>query len=754
LSILAVSLSRLKGSGKEGGIVKHYLLVLLLVVPCVEAAESTPATYDVRALPPGVTELLSEDAKALLSKQGFVVAGQQFKQIFEAYIGGAMPPFITTDSAWHTYHVLFEEGVHQLEEAQAQRLLKFSRLLCEAAQKHADRNRAYEDILQYASVGLALQDAESLKNLSAKQRGPVNELVAQLKGSSEVSVLFFGLPIMGKRLTPTGFYTGSASLRGYFSARQWYALCDFRAISEPETLRAFYLALLIRENADLKKLYGELTQSYDALLAKAEDGDVTRYLEIAAEVLDRDVVETDLDRNIRTLQDALKAKLPDPQVNDQLLEPEDYEDFPGLTKGFRLFPPRRIPSAVVFQKAVDPAIEGRMFPSGVDFFAGGSLASLAAKRAVMYQEKSSTRAQAILELPSIALPDSLHGEALKLLKLLQKPLPQSAPDPLKTDAWHDKQLQTQLAAWAEQRHTWALHTKLTVHYMGVTFNKAGIVSPYPDFFEGLQELSSKSAATFKALTLNRKTDTKAPAKRLLRAIAICKRLTVSEPGEERELPTEEEFAELELAFEFFAHYFKRSEPASREEAKAKMLELEKTAREWAEGKKPAPEDLAGLRLFETIPGEVAPLLRQLSKTCSMLAEITRMQLAGEALDDHHRSFMRDYGIELSKLHFYGGNSYLSPRDDFPVCTPIFVSPIHNQILYAGLARPEALYVYVNIAGEHILHRGAVLSYREFRDSDDHVLTDEAWRQRIRTGNVPATPGFTASFRAQGEFPLD
>src|ERR1039457_2841051 len=85
----------------------------------------------------------STAARELLGKNGFVVADPAFKQIFEAYIkspqiegpsaanpmGRSLPSFITTDSAWHTYHVLLEEGVRQMEEVESGRLLEFSREL-------------------------------------------------------------------------------------------------------------------------------------------------------------------------------------------------------------------------------------------------------------------------------------------------------------------------------------------------------------------------------------------------------------------------------------------------------------------------------------------------------------------------------------------------------------------------------------------------------------------------------------------------
>lgn len=70
-----------------------------------------------------------EAARAILARVGFVVVPTQLKQVFEPCIKGPLPPFVTVDSAWHTYHVLLEAGVRQLEIRQARRLLELSRRL-------------------------------------------------------------------------------------------------------------------------------------------------------------------------------------------------------------------------------------------------------------------------------------------------------------------------------------------------------------------------------------------------------------------------------------------------------------------------------------------------------------------------------------------------------------------------------------------------------------------------------------------------
>jgi hypothetical protein len=64
---------------------------------------------------------LSEAQLALLSQNGFVVASpvtgkwQEFYQIYESGRYYGMPNFITTDSVYHVYHLLFDKMLRDLE---------------------------------------------------------------------------------------------------------------------------------------------------------------------------------------------------------------------------------------------------------------------------------------------------------------------------------------------------------------------------------------------------------------------------------------------------------------------------------------------------------------------------------------------------------------------------------------------------------------------------------------------------------------
>ncbi len=720
------------------------LIVLVLATVCngLAAGKAQKSAYELEKVEHIGSFVGSEEAKEHLARHGFVVTDQQFKQIFEAYIGSELPKFITTDSAWHTYHVLLEEGVRKLEEAQARCLKKFSTRLIEVAlSKSKGKKGPYMDLARFAGVGLGLQDRDAIGSVQTELRSEVERVLEKLQGATGlIDVLFFGLPIMPERLRAHSFYTRSPALSGYFAARQWYAISDFRANSEAETARALRLSLMIEGDRELSDLYAQLSLPYDALLAHCEDGDVLAYSRIADRVFGKDFSESNLTMKLDEFRLAL-SELPNPSVNDQCLWPEQYENFAEETKGFRLLPPRRIPSAVLFQNTIDPIVKDRMFPSGVDLLAAGPLASEAGKRVLRASVRDDKVADAILKANAGPLPDSLHGRALELLALLQEPLPATAPAPLRTAAWHDKQLWTQLGAWAEQRHTWALHTKLSAHYLCASPEDIGMVSPYPEFFDGLADLSRATAEELAKFIGEDVIDTRAAGQELLDLITF-----ISRWSDMTRQPTEEESRKFQEFMEFSDAYFAKVAPETHSGFELAIKKLEQSARRCAEARQPTQEDLDILRVFAEPHGEIRDLLRDFAKLCHALADIADKQLTRQALDEKDKDLIRNYGKTLARFHFYSGNSWLDARDDFPRVTPIFASPREGEILYAGLARPETLYVIVETGDKQVLHWGAVLSYREFRRALAKPLSDENWQAEVKRGAISPAPSFTDSFR--------
>lgn len=153
-------------------------------------------------------------------------------------------------------------------------------------------------------------------------------------------------------------------------------------------------------------------------------------------------------------------------------------------------------------------------------------------------------------------------------------------------------------------------------------------------------------------------------------------------------------------------------------------------------------------LADAPEGEAKNLLPEFADLCDRLAAIAQKQLSGETLDAQDFYLIDDYGAALAKFHFYDGNAYLGPRDDFPMTSPVFVSPEGNQAaaLHAAVARPEAIYVIVANGEQVALHLGAVLSYREFQRPIDEPMDDDVWLEEIDAGSTPPPPSWTSSFR--------
>jgi hypothetical protein len=584
----------------------------------------------------------SAAAKELLRKNGFVVADPAFKQISDAYIKSpmvetetgtnfefhTMPSFITADTAWHTYHFLLEKGVKELEEAQCKRLAQFSRLLLQTAQEQERTGKGGPEIgriISFARAGLAFQDDSQTLN------GTENAMVEGLKNGTGQVQAPIGFGLSPQQFQAQGFYTQSPELRQYYAARQWYAQVIFRLSDAGETAAALQLATLVNDNPELLILWKQLSEPFDTLLALPEDGSVPAYAE-AANLGQADQVRK-----------KLEATIPFPRINDQQLSESEFANFSVESRGFRLLPPRFMPCSLCFQNTTDPVISNRLVPSGLDFMAASTvMRSDAAVRAVSGQFGRKV-SDAILKTDCGLMPDSLHGEALQLLAKLQAPLPANAPPALRTPAWSDLQLWTQLGAWSEQRHTWALHAKeAMVATLGLRVPPKGMVAPYPDFFAGLGALSRRSAVAL-----------------------------------ERD----------------------------------------------------------GVGSLDQ--------LNDFAQVCDRLAELAKKSLTGEALTEDDGDWIKDYGDLISAYRADDPED-----DDFPVLSRVFANSGVSQVLYAGVAHPQALYVIIPHGRSLQLYRGAVMTYREFVRPDSQLLDDQSWREMVRKGETPPAPHFTRSFYAE------
>jgi len=677
----------------------------------------------------------------LLATNGFVVADPSFKQIFEPYMDDSIPVFITPDSVWHAYHALLAEGMHGLETIQSRQFAEFSRrLFMSANEQPKSAGSDFSDLARFAAIGLALQDQSFRKSLPDDQKRVAETL---LKGEGEVR-FGFGFPLWAPAFHPDGRET-NADWAGYFAARQWYATVDFRLSDARETRLALCLSWLIHKDQDLLQLWHRLSDPWDALLGQAEDGTVTFYWDLATKQLGTDFTLAALLKNAAALQSHLAESLPDPTVNDQL-DVDVSARFGKVIKGFRLLAPRRVNSEACFQRTTDPHIPGRKFPSGLDFFvASPSLHSATAERALETAEGSAVM-DAVRKTPIASLPDSLSGRAMGLLAALQEPLPERLAPALRTDAWADAQLWGQMGAWAEAEHVGSGQRSVWVEEGAIGKPSAGVVAPYPKFFDGLGKLASDLAVTFEKAGIDEPFDSKTAARKLLECILWQEGL-----GGRNQDESDHPAGLMEQFTEFWK---RRLEPRQAElennpAASQKLMnDLEALARRCSTQTAPSDADRDVLLQFFEERQTVPKLLRDFAPFCDKLADLARKHLEGTPLTDDDTKWIAEYGATLAHFQAYSGTSADQPRDDFPIVNRIQIGPGHDSNFYTALGRPQALYVILPFEGKLRLFRGAVMTYREFVRTNAEALNDSSWQALARTGNVPPPPDFTRSFHAE------
>jgi hypothetical protein len=218
-----------------------------------------------------------------------------------------------------------------------------------------------------------------------------------------------------------------------------------------------------------------------------------------------------------------------------------------------------------------------------------------------------------------------------------------------------------------------------------------MVAPYPEFFSGLAKLTRRTAEAFEKAGLEQRFEVKAAASDLLELLKLSQDLSKVRDVKEFEKLS----GKLEQLRQFQSRYYEKhraeiENDRSRDAYKKLEMELEELARRCAESGTANESETETLRAFFECRQNIARLLNSFAPVCDRLAELAKKALTGQALTEDDAKWIKDYGVTLAGFHFYYGNSYEVPRDDFPIVTRVFSNPLTDSMLYAGLARPQAL----------------------------------------------------------------
>lgn len=471
---------------------------------------------------------LTDSQRALLAQNGFVVTSPvagEFREFYQIYEGGRymeMPMFITTDSVYHVYHLIFDKMLRDLETGYFIADLKSlttTLLAASSSQYQSLKGSPLEDPGLRNAAYFAV--ADRLLGLSDTFPAEATDMVdAELAlinaGSTATFSPIWDRPDLSQDMRliedysqyiPRGHYTRSEDLKTYFKAMMWYGRLTFRQADDFETRRALLLVQVLRsaqasDGTPAVKLWENIYEPTVFIVGKADDLGYIEYGALSDQVFgaNPDPGKFSDASLFAQFQQAAKT-LPPPQVNSMWVWIE--QDKAQVTKGFRFMGQRFTLDQYVFGQViwrnVGTMAAPRGLPKGLDFFAamGSEEASniLKGMGESKYANYDTQLAKVKGEVASLGLDSwtqNLYWSWLYSFQPLIAPKGAAYPPFMQTQAWTRKDLQTALGSWTELKHDTLLYAKQVMAEMGGggpdTQPPHGYVEPNPEAYARLLAL--------------------------------------------------------------------------------------------------------------------------------------------------------------------------------------------------------------------------------------------------------------------------
>jgi hypothetical protein len=471
---------------------------------------------------------LTLDQSNLLAKNGFVVTtpvAGEFREFYQIYEGGRyneMPMFITTDSIFHVYHLIFDKMLRDLETGyfiSDLKSLTTTMLVATTAQYQSLKGTPLEDPALRNAAYFAV--ADRLLGLSDPLPSEANDMVnAELALINAGSAATFS-PIWDRpdltqdmrliedysQYIPRGHYTRSEDLKMYFKAMMWYGRLTFRQVDDFETRRALLLVQALRSAAasagtSAITLWQDIYEPTVFIVGKSDD---LGYIEYGA--LSDQVFGTDPDLNkfadpaLFASFQKLAENLPPPQVNSMWVWIQ--QDKQKVTKGFRFMGQRFTLDDYVFGQVlwrnVGTLENPRGLPKGLDFFAAmGSeeaytiLKDMGETKYANYDTQLTKVKGEFAALKTDTWTQNLYWSWLYSFQPFIASKGSAYPPFMQTQAWTRKDLQTALGSWTELKHDTLLYAKQVMAEMGGGGPEQpphGYVEPNPEAYARLLALA-------------------------------------------------------------------------------------------------------------------------------------------------------------------------------------------------------------------------------------------------------------------------
>jgi hypothetical protein len=485
---------------------------------------------------------------AVFKTNGFVVstriAQTNFTDLYYDIFVRDLPVFVTADSVLHAWYKSAETILEYLEE------LYLANGLKEVLKGMADELPNIAPEIGEGALKQSLLDADyylAVARALAEKSAPTyfgqDELVGQTlafiyDGQYRLFDIFgrTGFHFDFSEFTVRSHYTHSPALASYFRAMMWCGRVDFRIAGNPDesSPRELGTALILHEamvRSGKLPLWSAMDGAIRRLIGANDSMDFTQMSQIVQKAKLNSLAD------IQSLDDLIRIKTAIEQGSygvQEILSDTYYSPFGPkqvwLPRSFAVFGQRFTMDAwalgkVVFDQilwrksaAEEPEKVIRRRASGLDTafavlqnnVAGPEIVKrienaegVPFRDGLPYQHNLAATRSVIDAQDEGAWHSSMYGDWLFTLRTLSEPMTEERfPEAMRTRAWALRRLNTQLASWAELRHTTALYVKQTYVPIYLCSYPAGFVEPNPGFWGGLQMMVENVKACVEKLPLS------------------------------------------------------------------------------------------------------------------------------------------------------------------------------------------------------------------------------------------------------------
>ena len=488
---------------------------------------------------------LTADERQLLDAHGFLVTERlSFDSFGEAYDNiwmRDMPVLVTSDAILHAVHMSYDEVlistelnyiIPRLETLLAALHTQALPGLEQSYTGMPGMNAPLRDVDLYLTVARRLLLEAPVKAMYPENEAAVSELLAKIVALAPAGYPLFSSTqrtIDFSQFTVRGHYTRLPRLGRYFQSMIWLGRTEFMLTkpvehgpnmpTDDDIQRQIIGTYLLREALDRGGNLSILNEIDELLAFLVGESDNVR-----AEHLDMLKMETGfasaaslLDLNVvKTFQHVLATKpFAGQRINSQILmsDPSNPEQL-APPSAFLLLGQRFIIDSYVFGNVVYDKIlkDGqkvrRMLPKPMDaLYALGNDAAAQLVQDELVRYHYAPNISGLRYLIDAYGEDfwtaSLYNTWLNAIRTLNPPDDlERFPEFMRTAAWWQEKMNTQLASWSQLRHDNLLYAKQS-YSGGITCSyPEGYVEPYPDLYARLATFARNAESVYRQKKLD------------------------------------------------------------------------------------------------------------------------------------------------------------------------------------------------------------------------------------------------------------